>query len=124
MENQPKNENEKEKEKENQKISNSNFADIPPRKGWMDLLKNYIKEGKRPSKLAQEEETTKLFLDILEEDLKKKDPGNPNIPRFFYKKPTNFSDIYLSVKAEAKQKFLILKSYDLPNKKNLQELWL
>ena len=43
MENQPKNENEKEKEKENQKISNSNFADIPPRKGWMDLLKNYIK---------------------------------------------------------------------------------
>ena len=123
MENQPKNENEKEKEKENQKISNSNFADIPPRKGWMDLLKNYIKEGKRPSKLAQEEETTKLFLDILDEDLKKKDPGNPNIPRFFYKKPTNFSDIYLSVKAEAKQKFLILKSYDLPNKKNLQDLW-
>ena len=91
-------------------------GEAPQKKGWMDLLKNYIKEGKRPTKLEQEEETTKMFLDILDEDLKKKDPGNPNIPRFFYKKPTNFSDIFLSVKAEAKQKFLILKSYDLPTK--------
>ena len=115
--------NKQEKEKEKNKSPTPTFADVPPRKGWMDLLKNYIKEGKRPTKLAQEEETTKLFLEILDEDLKKKDPGNPNIPRFFYKKPTNFSDIYLSVKAEAKQKFLILKSYDLPNKKNLQDLW-
>ena len=117
------NKEEKEKEKEKNKAPTTTFADVPPRKGWMDLLKNYIKEGKRPTKLAQEEETTKLFLDILDDDLKKKDPGNSKIPRFFYKMPTNFSDIYLSVKAEAKQKFLILKSYDLPNKKNLQELW-
>ena len=119
--------NEKEKEKES-KIDNKSAApsqnpEQPQKKGWMDLLKNYIKEGKRPSKLEQEEETTKIFLDMIDEDQKKKDPGNINIPRFFYKKPTNFSDIYLSVKAEAKQKFLILKSYDLPNKKNLQELW-
>ena len=113
------------KEGTNEKNSslNQNGTEQPQKKGWMDLLKNYIKDGKRPTKLAQEEETTKLFLDILDDDLKKKDPGNPNIPRFFYKKPTNFSDIYLSVKAEAKQKFLILKSYDLPNKKNLQDLW-
>ena len=112
-----------EKKNEKEEAKTTTYADVPPRKGWMDLLKNYIKEGKRPSKLAQEEETTKLFLDILDDDLKKKDPGNLKIPRFFYKKPTNFSDINLSVKAEAKQKFLILKSYDLPNKKNLQELW-
>ena len=47
-------------EKQNEKESaKTTFADIPPRKGWMDLLKNYIKEGKRPTKLAQEEETTK-----------------------------------------------------------------
>ena len=116
------------KEKENKIDVNRSAApnpnqEQPQKKGWMDLLKNYIKEGKRPTKLKQEEETTKIFLDILDEDQKKKDPGNINIPRFFYKKPTNFTDIYLSVKAEAKQKFLILKSYDLPNKKNLQELW-
>ena len=114
---------EKELQKDKTKQTNSVIADIPQRKGWMDLLKNYIKDGKRPTKIKQEEETTKLFLDIWDEDSKKKDSGNKTIPRFFYKKPTNFSDIYLSVKAEAKQKFLILKSYDLPNKKNLQELW-
>ena len=109
--------------KDKNSIQNQINPEQPNRKGWMDLLKNYIKDGKRPTKLKQEEETTKLFLEILDEDKKKKDQGNPNIPRFFYKKPTNFSDIYLSVKAEAKQKFLIIKSYDLPNKKNLQELW-
>ena len=36
----------------------------------MDLLKNYIRNGKKPTKLQQEEETTKLFLDILNEDKK------------------------------------------------------
>ena len=93
------------------------------RKGWMDLLKNYVKNGKKPTKFQQEEETTKLFLEILDEDQKKKDQGNKNIPRFFYKKPTNFTDINITVKNEAKQKFLILKSYDLPTKKDLQDLW-
>ena len=112
----------KHSEKESSK-SNQVFADVPPRKGWMDLLKNYIKEGKRPTKLSQEEETTKLFLDILKEDKKEKEQSKSTIPRFFFKKPTNFSDIYLSVKAEAKQKFLILKSYDLPQRKNLKDLW-
>ena len=103
--------------------SNSNASEQPQRKGWMDLLKNYIKNGQKPTKFQQEEQTTKLFLEILDEDKKKKDPGNENIPRFFYKKPTNFTDINITVKNEAKQKFLILKSYDLPTKKDLQELW-
>ena len=73
------NKEEKEKEKEKNKAPTTTLADVPPRKGWMDLLKNYIKEGKRPTKLAQEEETTKLFLDILDDDLKKKDPKNSKI---------------------------------------------
>jgi hypothetical protein len=103
--------------------NNLNGSEQPQRKGWMDLLKNYIKNGKKPTKYQQEEQTTKLFLEILDEDKKKKDPGNVNIPRFFYKKPTNFTDINITVKNEAKQKFLILKSYDLPTKKDLQELW-
>jgi serine/threonine-protein phosphatase 2A regulatory subunit B'' len=103
--------------------NNPNGSEQPQRKGWMDLLKNYIKNGKKPTKFQQEEQTTKLFLEILDEDKKKKDPGNVNIPRFFYKKPTNFTDINITVKNEAKQKFLILKSYDLPTKKDLQELW-
>ena len=59
---------EKELQKDKTKQTNSVIADIPQRKGWMDLLKNYIKDGKRPTKIKQEEETTKLFLDIWDED--------------------------------------------------------
>ncbi len=92
-------------------------------KGWMDLLKIYTKSAPQKSAEEQEKEATRIFLDILREDKKKEKSINPKIPRFFFKKPTNFSDIYLSVKAEAKQKFLILKSYDLPQKKNLKDLW-
>ena len=101
----------KKEEKQPSTVNNqANGTEQPQKKGWMDLLKNYIKNGKKPTKLQQEEQTTKLFLEILDEDKKKKDQGNINIPRFFYKKPTNFTDINITVKNEAKQKFLILKS--------------
>ena len=117
------NKDDKKEKKEPPNTSNQNPDQQPQRKGWMDLLKNYIKNGKKSTKLQQEEETTKLFLEIIDEDQKSKAQGNKNIPRFFYKKPTNFTDINISVKNEAKQKFLILKSYDLPTKKDLQQLW-
>ena len=94
-----------------------------PSQSWTTLLQNYVSKGKQKPLKEQEEETTQLFMDILDEDAKKNEEENSEIPRFFFKKPTNFSDIYLSVKTEAKQKFLILKSYDLPQKKNLRELW-
>ena len=38
----------------------------------MDLLKNYVKDGVKTTKYQQEEETTKLFLEIIDEDQKKK----------------------------------------------------
>ena len=104
--------------------SNSNKKNEPSqKKGWMDLLKNYVKDKKKTSKYQQEEQTTKLFLEIIESD-KNKLPGSYNtIPRFFFKKPTNFSDLNITLKNEAKQKYLIIKSYDFPSKKDLQELW-
>ena len=98
---------------ENQENQPQSQGDQNP-KGWMDLLRRYISKAPKKNQKQQEEETTKLFLDILKEDKKEKESKQSPIPRFFFKKPTNFSDIYLSVKAEAKQKFLILKSYDLP----------
>jgi hypothetical protein len=107
---------------ENQENQPQSQGDQNP-KGWMDLLRRYISKAPKKSQKQQEEETTKLFLDILKEDKKEKESKQSPIPRFFFKKPTNFSDIYLSVKAEAKQKFLILKSYDLPQRKNLKDLW-
>ena len=118
---------EEEKNKINEKgslNSKENKKDEQPqRKGWMDLLKNYVKDKKKTSKYQQEEQTTKLFLEIIESDKNKK-PGSYNtIPRFFFKKPTNFSDLNITLKNEAKQKYLIIKSYDFPSKKDLQELW-
>ena len=108
------------------KVTNSNNSkknDELQKKGWLDLLKNYVKDTKKTSKYEQEEKTTKLFLEILESDKNKKVNPNPKIPRFYFKKPTNFSDLNITLKNEAKQKYLIIKSYDFPSKKDLQELW-
>ena len=110
-------------ENSNEQLDKNKQPEDEKPKGWMDLLKLYTKNAPQKTPKAQEEEATKIFLDILREDKKNEKNPQPKIPRFFFKKPTNFSDIYLSVKAEAKQKFLILKSYDLPQKKNLKDLW-
>ena len=90
---------------DNPESQSQNKGDENP-KGWMDLLRRYISKAPKKSQKQQEEETTKLFLDILKEDKKEKEQSKSTIPRFFFKKPTNFSDIYLSVKAEAKQKVI------------------
>ena len=108
------------------KLKNSNISkknEEPKKKGWLDLLKNYVKDTKKPTKYEQEEKTTKLFLEILESDKNKKINSNEKIPRFYFKKPTNFSDLNITLKNEAKQKYLIIKSYDFPSKKDLQDLW-
>ena len=104
-------------------INNNKKNEEPKKKGWLDLLKNYVKDTKKPTKYEQEEKTTKLFLEILESDKNKKINFNEKIPRFYFKKPTNFSDLNITLKNEAKQKYLIIKSYDFPSKKDLQDLW-
>ena len=72
-------ENDNKKNKKVTQNNSQNTGDQPQRKGWMDLLKNYIKDGKKPTKYQQEEETTKLFLEILDEYQKKKEGGNKNM---------------------------------------------
>ena len=111
------------KEKDVIDTNNKKNNEQQPKKGWMDLLKNYVKDGVKTTKYQQEEKTTKLFLEILDSDKNKKKNSNPSIPRFFFKNPTNFSDLNITLKNEAKQKYLIIKSYDFPTKKDLQELW-
>ena len=111
------------KEKDVLDTNNKKNNEQQPKKGWMDLLKNYVKDGAKTTKYQQEEKTTKLFLEILDSDKNKKKNSNPSIPRFFFKNPTNFSDLNITLKNEAKQKYLIIKSYDFPTKKDLQELW-
>ena len=111
------------KEKDVLDTNNKKNNEQQPKKGWMDLLKNYVKDGVKTTKYQQEEKATKLFLEILDSDKNKKKNSNPSIPRFFFKNPTNFSDLNITLKNEAKQKYLIIKSYDFPTKKDLQELW-
>ena len=64
---------------ENQENQAQNPNDQNP-KGWMDLLRRYISKAPKKSQKQQEEETTKLFLDILKEDKKEKEKSNPKIP--------------------------------------------
>ena len=82
----------KNKVKEKDVLDNNNKKnnEQQPKKGWMDLLKNYVKDGVKTTKYQQEEKTTKLFLEILDSDKNKKKNSNPSIPRFFFKNPTNF----------------------------------
>ena len=39
-----------------------------PSQSWTTLLQNYISKGKQKPMKEQEEETTQLFMDILDED--------------------------------------------------------
>ena len=111
------------KEKDSSNSNNNIKNNQVPKKGWTDLLKNYVKNAKKATKYQIEEKTTKLFLEILESERNSKLNSNPAIPRFYFKKPTNFSELNITLKNEAKQKYLIIKSYDFPTKKDLQELW-
>ena len=54
-------------------------------KGWMDLLRRYVSKAPRKSQKEQEEETTKLFLDILRESKRKKKIKNQKFLEFFSK---------------------------------------
>ena len=50
----------------------------------MDLLRRYISKAPKKSQKEQEEETTKIFLDILREDKEKEKNEKSTIPRFFF----------------------------------------
>ena len=112
------------KNNENESDSDKNKKnEQPQRKGWMDLLKNYVKDIPKRTKYQIEEETTKIFLEILNSYRNTENDSYKTIPKFYFNKPTNFTDLNITLKNEAKQKYLIIKSYDFPSKKDLQELW-
>jgi hypothetical protein len=81
---------------------------------WKDLLDSYSKSSKKPRLTPEESEleTTKQFLEFMEYEKK----GNSIIPKFYYKKPINYNDLYFNLKTEAKNRFLTMKSYELPQK--------
>ncbi len=88
-------------------------------KSWKYLLENYIIENqvKIPKDDERERKVARLFLNIISEDSK-----NEIIPKFFYKKP-EYNELYYSIKAEAKQRFLIVKTYEVPQKRRKYYLY-
>jgi hypothetical protein len=80
---------------------------------WRDLLEDYTKrENKKPNE-SSEKESINLFLNYIKTD----DKPTANIPKFYYKRPISYNDLYFSVKSEAKSRFLSLKSFEIPQKK-------
>lgn len=77
---------------------------------WQDLLKSYIEKHPPKSIEEQEKEACDLFLEYMKEDESSK------IPKFFYKKPMSYNDLYYSVKVEAKTRHLGLKQMEIPEK--------
>lgn len=86
---------------------------------WKDLLDIYNKNGTKPVPLEQEKETTEAFFSYMDYNENKEN----SIPKFYYKKPINYNDLYFSLKTEAKNRFLSMKSYELPQKNPLRNLW-
>lgn len=79
---------------------------------WKDLLEDFMKKAKKSPIDDQEKQTTDLFFEYLDYNENKE----KSIPKFYYKKPINYNDLYFNIKTEAKNRFLSMKSYELPQK--------
>jgi len=80
---------------------------------WKDLLRIYKNNGEQKTAEEQEYEACNKFMDIINEEK----GTQPTIPRFYFKKPMNFNDLYFNVKNEAKTRFLSARSMEIPEKK-------
>jgi hypothetical protein len=80
---------------------------------WKTLLESYIQEN--PGRILSDEEREKHiaeeFISIMADDC-----NNHLIPKFYFKKP-EYNELFYSIKAEAKQRFLLAKTYEVPQKR-------
>lgn len=82
---------------------------------WKDLLREYSRNGVQKAPEEQEYEACNKFMEIVNEEKQKES----KIPRFYYKKPMSFDNLYFAVKNEAKTRFLSTKSMEIPEKKRI-----
>jgi hypothetical protein len=83
---------------------------------WKLLLENYVKENNdgvnsELKEKQREREVTETFIDIMEQD-----SISQQIPRFYFKKPV-YNELYYNIKSEAKQRYLSVRSYEIPQKR-------
>lgn len=92
---------------------------------WKDMMEEYIKdEGMKGKQFTnrtfeeKEKEVYDLFIDYLDLNNKKNE-----IPKFYFRNPLVFNELQLAVKSDAKQRFLMNVSNDIPDKSKLKEIW-
>ena len=61
---------------------------------WKDLLEDFMKKAKKSPIDDQEKQTTDLFFEYLDYNENKE----KTIPKFYYKKPINYNDLYFNIK--------------------------
>ncbi len=82
---------------------------------WKDLLESYIQNNYIQTDSDRQE---KQGCEDLITYLKNDDTSQGGLPKFFFKKPMVYNDLYFAVKTEAKSRFLSNKSYEIPIKQS------
>ena len=68
---------------------------------WIEQLKKFNANKDHKSPAENDRQADIEFLKLLEEEKKQEEDKNPsykNIPRFFYKKPSNENSLYFKVR--------------------------
>lgn len=105
--------------------------DINQKITWKEMLETYISEekqkGNKNIEKSTEDKEREIYNDVMEylelnqQDIKPKQ--QKTIPKFYYKNPLIINDIQLAIKSEAKQRFLMTYSNEIPEKSKLKEVW-
>jgi len=93
---------------------------------WADTLKKHNDGKPHKSPAENDREADIEFLKLLEDEKQVEEEKNPtykNIPRFFFKKPTNENSLYYRVRQEARTRFLQNKTAEVLDKEDLEQLW-
>jgi hypothetical protein len=82
---------------------------------WKDLLENYIQNNYNETDSERQE---RKGCEELISYIGNYEGSQGELPKFFYKKPMVYNDLYFAVKSEAKSRFLSNKSYEIPIKQS------
>lgn len=89
---------------------------------WKERMQDYIDSQKISQQTSEEKEREvhRLFREYMANE--EENRGNV-IEKFYYKNPLVLNELQLAVKSEAKQRFLITISAEIPDKGKLREIW-
>lgn len=96
---------------------------------WKDMLSFYIENNKSSKdsmyNFTEEEKENEIFKDFMsyiEDNNITINNTTKSIPKFFYRNPLIYNELQLAVKSEAKHRFLINISNDIPDESKRKEI--